>query len=417
MKILFLAHRIPYPPNKGDKIRSFNEIKYLSQNHEIHLACLADDLNDLKYTKNLKKYCKIVNIIPLKLKTAKFKTIFSLLNKKPLSVSYFYSKRLQKIINHLLSTNNYDAIICFSSSMAEYIFRSIVHGQWLLVRNNKPSPNNQRLSTKLIMDFVDIDSDKWKQYAEHVRPPFSLIYKLESNRLAQYERKVAKIFHYSIFVSKKEAELFYMQNPDIDNILAIPNGVDFDYFNPYQLLANNQQLASNHPILLFTGAMDYYANVDGVIWFCKKIFPYLIKKYPKLKFYIVGRNPTSAIKKLVNSNIIITGYVDDIRPYYQIATVYIAPLRIARGIQNKILEAMAMAKPVISTSKAFEGIEATPNKDLLLADSEKEFIEKITMLLKNPEKRKSLEISARQTVEKNYSWQYNLKILEEILAS
>ena len=403
MKFLFIAHRIPYPPNKGDKIRSFNEIKYLSKNHEIHLACLADDLNDLKYTKNLKKYCKIVSIIPLKLKTAKFKTIFSLLNKKPLSVSYFYSKKLQKIINHLLSINNYDAIICFSSPMAEYIFQS----------------TNQIInqSTKLIMDFVDVDSDKWKQYAEYTKWPFSLIYKLESNRLAQYERKIAKIFHYSIFVSKKEAKLFYMQNPDINNILAIPNGVDFDYFNPYQLLVNNQQLASNHPFLLFTGAMDYYANVDGVIWFCKKIFPYLIKKYPKLKFYIVGRNPVPSIKRLANFNTIITGYVDDIRPYYQKATIYIAPLRIARGIQNKILEAMAMAKPVISTSKAFEGIEATPNKDLLLADSEKEFIEKITMLLENPEKRKYLGISARQTIEKNYSWQHNLKILEEILAS
>jgi len=403
MKFLFIAHRIPYPPNKGDKIRSFNEIKYLSKNHEIHLACLADDLNDLKYTKNLKKYCKIVNIIPLKLKTAKFKTIFSLLNKKPLSVSYFYSKKLQKIINHLLSINNYDAIICFSSPMAEYIFQS----------------TNQIInqSTKLIMDFVDVDSDKWKQYAEYTKWPFSLIYKLESNRLAQYERKIAKIFHYSIFVSKKEAKLFYMQNPDINNILAIPNGVDFDYFNPYQLLVNNQQLLSNHPVLLFTGAMDYYANVDGVIWFCKKIFPYLIKKYPKLKFYIVGRNPVPSIKRLANFNTIITGYVDDIRPYYQKATIYIAPLRIARGIQNKILEAMAMAKPVISTSKAFEGIEATPNKDLLLADSEKEFVEKITMLLENPEKRKYLGISARQTIEKNYSWQHNLKILEEILAS
>jgi len=403
MKILFLAHRIPYPPDKGDKIRSFNEIKYLSQNHEIHLACLADDLNDLKYTKNLKEYCKIVNIIPLKLKTAKFKTIFSLLNKKPLSVSYFYSKRLQKIINHLLSTNNYDAIICFSSSMAEYIFQS----------------TNQLInqSTKLIMDFVDIDSDKWKQYAEYTKWPFSWIYKLESKRLAQYEKKVAQIFHYSIFVSKKEAKLFYMQNPDIRNILAIPNGVDFDYFNPNQLPTNNQRLTTNYPMLLFTGAMDYYANVDGVIWFCKKIFPYLIKKYPKLKFYIVGRNPTPSIKKLSNPNIIITGYVEDIRPYYQKATIYIAPLRIARGIQNKILEAMAMAKPVVSTSKAFEGIEATPNKDLLLADSEKEFIEKITGLLQNPEKRESLGISARQTVEKNYSWQYNLRILEEILAS
>ncbi len=415
MKFLFLVHRIPYPPDKGDKIRSFNEIKYLSKNHEIHLACLVDNLDDLKYVNHLRKYCKIVNVAFINSKITKFKAIFCLLDKKPLSVSYFYSKKLQKAINYLLLTNNYDAIICFSSPMAEYIFKS----------TNQPI--NQ--STKLIMDFVDIDSDKWKQYAKYTKWPFSWIYKLESKRLAQYEKKVAQIFHYSIFVSKKEAKLFYMQNPDIRNILAIPNGVDFDYFNPYHFSTNNLSQpttqstnrpinpSTSYPMLLFTGAMDYYANVDGVVWFCKNIFPQLIKKFPELRFYIVGRNPASTIKEWANHQVIVTGYVEDIRPYYQMATIYVAPLRIARGIQNKILEAMAMAKPVVSTSKAFEGIEATPNKDLLLADSEKEFIEKITGLLQNPEKRKSLGISARQTVEKNYSWQYNLKILEEILAS
>jgi len=414
MKILFLVHRIPYPPNKGDKIRSFHEIKYLSERYDCYLACLADDPQDLSHIKDLKKFCKTVDVVLINPKKAKIKSLLFLPTNKPLSVAYFYSKKLQQIVDYQLSTNNYHAIICFSSPMAEYIFQS----------TNQPI--NQL--TKLIMDFVDVDSDKWKQYAKYTKWPFSWIYNSESQRLAQYEKKVAQKFHYSIFVSKKEAELFYMQNPDITNVLVIPNGVDLDYFNPNtnqttnhlsQLInqPTNQSInqSTNYPVLLFTGAMDYYANVDGVMWFCKNIFPQLIKKFSELKFYIVGRNPVSTIKKLADSHVIVTGYVEDIRPYYQMATVYVAPLRIARGIQNKVLEAMAMAKPVVSTSKAFEGIEATPNKDLLLANSEKEFIEKITMLLENPKQRKSIGISARQTVEKNYSWQHNLKILEKIL--
>jgi len=179
MKILYLAHRIPYPPNKGDKIRSFNEIKYLSRRHEIHLACLADNPKDLKYECDLKKYCKTTNVIFINPKLAKLKSTICLFSTKPLSICYFYSKRLQKAIDHLLSTHHFDCIFCFSSPMAEYIFRSkfLVSGFQKLGFNkniNRPETSNQQPATK-IMDFVDVDSDKWAQYARYASFPKSWI--------------------------------------------------------------------------------------------------------------------------------------------------------------------------------------------------------------------------------------------------
>jgi glycosyltransferase involved in cell wall biosynthesis len=486
MNILYLAHRIPYPPNKGDKIRSFHEIKYLSTHHDIYLACLADDPADLSYARELKSFCKTVDVVSINPQKQKVKSLFVLPTEKPLSVAYFYSKKLQQIIDHRLSTMSYDAIICFSSSMAEYVFRTknvltcervnvstLKRSTAALVQNvsnnsgnsnDSNDSNNSNASsnsnTRLIMDFVDVDSDKWQQYARYARWPLSWIYRLESRRLATYEKRVADSFHNSIFVSKKEAELFRSQNPGVMGVSAVPNGVDFTYFNPNASNAsnnsdspgasdvsndfngsiasndpnvsndsnvsnnsnassnsNNSNISddSNKPILLFTGAMDYYANIDGVVWFSKEIFPHLLKQFPSLTFYIVGRNPTPEVKALVNSHIKVTGYVEDIRPFYEMATIYVAPLRIARGIQNKILEAMAMARPVIATSKAYEGIEAIPEKDLLLADSKTEFIDKIGLLLADEKKRRSLAASARRTIEQNYSWEHSVGMLEKIL--
>lgn len=402
MNILYLVHRIPYPPNRGDKIRSFHEMKYLSQRHNIDLACLIDDQNDLSHVDELKKYCKNVVVDLIKPKMAKLKNLFYLPIKKPLSVVYFYSKKIQKTVDCWLSSKNYNAIICLGSPMAEYIFNS----------------KNLRPTTKLIMDFVDVDSDKWLQYAKHNRWPFSWIYKLENQELAKYEKKIASFFHYSVFVSKNEAQLFKKQNPDLNNILDISNGVDLEYFNPninhhltsQKPITNNQQ-----PILLFTGTMDYYANVDGVVWFCQNVFPQIRQRFPQIKFYIVGRNPAARIKKLASRHIVVTGYVEDVRPYYQMATLYVAPLLIARGIQNKILEAMAMAKPVVATSKAFEGIEAQPRKDLLVAKSQSEFVEYLVYLLQNKQQRQTISHNARRTMEKYYSWQYNMEKFERIL--
>ena len=501
MKILYLAHRIPYPPNKGDKIRSFNEIKYLSQSHDIHLACLADDPKDLKYEAELTKYCKTVRIVPINPQLAKLKSIFYLLTKQPLTVPYFYSRKLQQTIDHLLSANDYDAIFCFSSPMAEYVFKSrllvssclkleksLVKGLPVTInqqpasRNQKPASRNQQ--PKLIMDFVDVDSDKWTQYSKYARFPKSWIYALEGRRLADYERTVAEAFDHSIFVTQAEVEVFKKLNPHIQSVIAISNGVDLDYFSPTYLNkksaidygqstkdqepstinrqpeSRNQPPATNHhepstinqqlesrnqipetsnqhpetgnknpatriqqletstqqPVIVFTGAMDYYANIDGVVWFTKEVLPLIKKEIADVQFYIIGSNPTKEVIELSGNNgVTVTGYVPDTREYLRRATVAVVPLRIARGIQNKILEAMAMGLPVVATPQAFEGIEAKPDRDLILGEDEDMIAKGVIKLIKEVSLRKFLCNSARRVVENNYCWTKNLEGLDSIL--
>jgi len=457
MKILYIAHRIPYPPNKGDKIRSFNEIKYLSQRHEIHLACLADDPKDLKYENDLKDFCKTTNVILINPKLAKLKSSIGLISTKPLSVSYFYSRKLQQTVDHLLSTNDYDAIFCFSSPMAEYVFKSrlLVSSCLKLDKSlvsGSPVTSDQKLASrnqKLIMDFVDVDSDKWAQYSKYARFPKSWIYALEGRRLADYERNVAENFDHSIFVTDSEVKIFKNRNPHIKNITAISNGVDIDYFSPNYLhqestidqrpSANergsstitqhpatiNQQQSSitqppasslQQPVIVFTGAMDYYANVDGVVWFTKEILPLIKKQIPEIRFYIVGSNPTKEVLSLSDNNdVTVTGYVPDSREYLNKATVVVVPLRIARGIQNKILEAMAMGIPVVATPQAFEGIEAKPGRDLILGEDVEKVAEGVIKLIKKVSLRKSLGDNARRIIEKNYCWAKNLEKLDNIL--
>jgi len=407
MKILYIAHRIPYPPNKGDKIRTFNEIKHLSASHEIHLACLADNPDDMQYETNLGKYCKKVRVIPLNTKLAKIKSLFALFGKAPLTVSYFYSRLLQKIINNWVSTTQYDAVLCFSSPMAEYLFK-------LPALN--PSVNNPDHPV-LIMDFCDIDSEKWGQYAKRSRFPLNIVYKIEKKRLFQYEKHINNIFHHSIVVSQREKDLFLELYPSAKNITAVPNGVDHEYFSPSAGFTRFKSKKENHdPIIVFTGAMDYYANIEGVTWFCHEILPGIKKEFPKTQFYIVGSNPSSKVKDLENiKGVIVTGFVDDIRPYYQFADVCVVPLRIAAGIQNKVLEAMSMNKPVVTTTKALEGIHAVINEHIRIEDKSQNFSKTVSMLLKNSEKRKSLGLNAGKFVKQNFSWKVNMKILESQL--
>ena len=235
------------------------------------------------------------------------------------------------------------------------------------------------------MDFVDVDSDKWGQYSKHARFPMSWVYALEGRRLADYERKVAETFDHSIFVTEAEAKIFRNKNLHIKNITAISNGVDLDYFSPafsQRQATRNQQLASSiqppetinqQPVIVFTGVMNYFANVDGVVWFTKEILPLIKKEIPEIRFYIVGSNPTKEVLSLaLDSSVTVTGYVPDTREYLKMATVVAAPLRIARGIQNKVLEAMAMGIPVVATPQAFEGIEAEPGRDLILGEDVRE---------------------------------------------
>ena len=404
MKILYIAHRIPYPPNKGDKIRSFNEIKYLSRSHDIHLACLADDPADLKYKQDLGKYCSRVCVAPLNRTASKLKSMFSLLLRKPLSVAYFYSPSLQRTIDRWLAAENYDAVICFSSPMAEYIFRSILR-MLGLARN-----------PQLIMDFCDLDSDKWLQYSQQSRFPLNLVYRMENERLFEYEKRVNRFFDHSLFVAKQEADLLLCRHPEARNITIVPNGIDHEYFSPDVLQPNPPRHAKAGPLLLFTGAMDYHANIDGVTWFADHIFPLIKQRFAGAEFYVVGSNPHESVLKLQQRDgVKVTGFVEDIRPYYQAADICVVPLRLARGVQNKVLEAMSMAKPVVATAKANQGITAESGIHLLIEDTPQDFADAVSNLFSDPKRAEALGTNARQFVTESYDWTVNLRRLEILL--
>lgn len=389
MKILFITHRIPYPPNKGDKIRSFNILKYLSQNHSISLFCLATSREDKKHLKELEKYCKSIDVALISPFKAKLKSCVDVFSLKPLTLSYFYSRKLQKCINQRLQHNEFDVIYVFSSCMAQYVTK--VEG------------------IKKILDFVDIDSDKWAQYAKYARFPLSSVYRLESQRLRKYELEITQKFDCCIVVSEAEKKVFQSNLQISANIFAIPNGVDFDYFK-------RRSRENEDHTLAFTGAMDYFANVDGVLNFCSFILPLIKREIPEVKFYIVGNNPSYEIKKLAkDKNIFVTGFVEDIRPYLEKAAVCVVPLRIARGIQNKILEAMAMGVPVVATPQAAEGIEAKAGRDLFIENKPQRFAKKVIKIIRDRKLQEELSIKGRRFVEKEHSWQNNLVRLEDIL--
>ena len=425
MRILYLAHRIPFPPNKGDKIRSFNEIKYLSENNEIHLACLADDPNDVNHEEELRKYCKSVSIVLINPFLAKLKSLLFLFTRQPLSVPYFYSAKMQRAIDATIASIDIDVILCFSSQTAEYVFKSKEMNHQLAKASALANGKNKK-QIKLVMDFVDVDSDKWEQYSKYSRFPLSLIYSLESKRLAKYERKIAKIFDMVSFISEHEAKLFKDKNPHINNIVIIPNGVDTDYFNsatvkesaifPENKSSQNRINEAQQMSLVFLGMMDYFANIDGVLWFANEIFPLIQKEVKNIRFYIVGGNPSQKIKNLEEKNkIIVTGYVKDVRDYLNESTVFIVPLRIARGIQNKILEAMAAGVPIVSTPQAFQGIQGEPGQDLIVTECPQEFANQVVNLIKDEKKREFLRKNAMKLISEKYSWKTNLQTLDQTI--
>ncbi|OQX01823.1 MAG: glycosyl transferase (group I) [Desulfobacteraceae bacterium IS3] len=435
MKILYIAHRIPYPPNKGDKIRSFNEVKYLSKQHDIDLICLADNPDDLRFKENLEKYCRRVFVQPFDTKLAKIRGLIRLLSGGSISAGYFYLKAVQKIVNQWLSDTKYDAVICFSSPMAEYLFRS-----------NPLNTSHLTLNTVFIMDFCDLDSDKWRQYSAQSLFPLNLIYRMEYKRLLEYEKKINAAFDHSVFVSGQEAELFYQLNPKARNVSVIANGVDSEYFCPKDLTPRppslkgkgeksdasplrsgegqeaglaEKSVGENSPLrfgegsgeglLMFAGAMDYHANIDGVQWFCKTIFPAIQAVHSDAQFYIVGSKPAPKVVELGKlEGVTVTGFVEDIRPYYHAAQICVIPLRLARGVQNKVLEAMSVGKAVVTTSAAIRGISPVSDNCLMVADTPEEFAEKVLILLENADLRKSLGKNAREFVQSRYDWQTNM---------
>jgi len=394
--LLFLCHRIPFPPNKGDKIRSFHILKHLSTNYGIHLAAFVDDPKDSKYIKDVSEFCNSTCIKSLNPLKAKIRSLRGFLSRQPLSVPYYYDAGMDFWIKKTIEREKIKTVFVFSSSMAQYIVYK--------------SSNEIRK----IIDFVDIDSDKWRQYSEKKTWPMNWVYKYESKELFKYEKKIAHIFDTSFFVTEKESEMFKKLVPDVSNkILFFNNGVDVDYFSPDHKYQN--PYSEDDGVIVFTGAMDYWANVDAVCWFVNNVFVELLKLIPGLKFYIVGSKPALEVRQLANiSGVIVTGTVEDVRPYIRFASVTVAPMRIARGVQNKVLEAMAMAKVVITSAQGYEGIHAQKSEQVFVVDGAQEWQQKILKII-GTEEFKHVGQAARQYILDNYTWENSLSKLDDKL--
>jgi sugar transferase (PEP-CTERM/EpsH1 system associated) len=386
-ELLYLAHRVPYPPNKGDKIRSFHLLRHLAKSYKVHVGAFVDDANDWQHVETLAQLAGgEVKLLPLDSRLATVKSAIGLLTGEPLTLPYYRDRSMQTWVDTMLATQPIARAVVYSSSMAQYLM--------------------QHRNIRRLIDFVDIDSDKWRQYAQKKPWPMSWVYRREARTLFGYEQRVTQAFDAACFVSDAEADMFRQLAPDCaSKVFAYSNGVDTEYFSPAN--GGTSPYPAGVRAIVFTGAMDYWANIDAVAWFARDVFPVIRSAYPDAMFYIVGSRPGAEVQALGNEqNVVVTGTVPDTRPYLAHAALAVAPLRIARGIQNKVLEAMAMSKPVIVSPEALEGIKAEPGRELLLAADARAFATYGQHLLAQP----AAEIgsAARQRVVADYGWDAHL---------
>ncbi|MDZ7803465.1 TIGR03087 family PEP-CTERM/XrtA system glycosyltransferase [Thiohalophilus sp.] len=383
--LLFLAHRIPFPPNKGDKIRSFNMLKHLAGSFRVHLGSFVDDPHDWQYQQDVAGYCESVCLLPLSSTRAKIKSLGGLLGSRPLTLPYYADRRMQQWVNQRLA-GKVDRALVFSSAMAQYL--------------PPKAPNLHR-----VIDFCDVDSDKWAQYAQSHRFPMNQVYRREARTLLAYERLIAAQSDAAVFVSEQEASLFRQLAPEsAARVHAIDNGVDTDYFSPDEDYPD--PLPGNDAKLVFVGAMDYWANVDAVIWFVEQVFPAIRAARPATQFVIVGARPAPEVQRLAQQDgVVVTGAVHDVRPYLAHADIAVAPLRIARGIQNKVLEAMAMARPVVATPQALDGLYECAGPPWNVAETAGDFARACLDSLNRPAAENARQGSlGRDCVLSQYSW-------------
>jgi len=384
MKIFVLLSRFPYPLEKGDKLRAYNQIKQLSKNHEIHLCALSDIVVKEKYRNALDPFCKSVTIIDIRKPQIAFNILKAFVSGKPLQAGYFYSSKARKIINRLIDDIKPDHIFCQLIRVAEYV-------------KDKPIPKT--------IDYQDVFSKGVERRSHTASFYLKPILKSEHKRLLKYENEVFDLFDNKTIISIPDRDL--IPHPDKEKIAVVINGVDTDFFRPVK--------AEKEYDLVFTGNMGYPPNVNASLYLANEILPLVRKQKPDVTLTLAGASPHADVKALESDSIHVTGWVDDIREYYAKARIFIAPMQIGTGLQNKLLEAMAMKIPSITSPLANSALEAKPGKEILVGNNPEEFANHIIRLLEDKEFSENLAEQGYRFVHENYNWESATKKLEELI--
>jgi sugar transferase (PEP-CTERM/EpsH1 system associated) len=391
LKILVISHRVPFPPNKGEKLRTYHQLERLSQlGHSLSLIAPRADAEDQQFAHGLSCIFDMrvtTNKLPFKL----FRFIKALLSGRSLSEANFYSSGTQRLIEAEIATFQPDYLLLTASSLVKY-------SDACKTAKHRPI---------ILTDFMDVDSNKWQQYEYKSTFPMNWVYRREAKLIRNLEIEATQISKECYLIAAAEVELFKREIYNTNTVNVLPNGIDSSIFAPAPKILETPALT-----LLFAGVMDYKPNIDAVFWFVDNCWPSIKTQYPDAKFVIAGMNPSSSVLKLrTDNNIVVTGFVDDIMPYFQSATLFVAPFQIARGVQNKVLQAMSCEIPVVTTARGIEGIIHNDGEDILIADSAIKYAQLCLDLLDSLELRTSIGKAARKTILTHYAWPEVLKPL------
>lgn len=388
MKILYICHRFPFPPKRGGKIRPFNMISHLSQNHEVTVISLARSNGEALDGEGIAEHCHEYKMARIGNISARVRMVANMVTMQPSSMGYFYSPEMEGYVKQALTGTDFDLIFVHCSSVAQY------------VENTTNIPK--------ILDFGDMDSQKWLEYSRVRHFPMSLGYWLEGIKLERSEKILAGKFNYCTCTTKAELETLRSFNTGV-RADWFPNGVDYEFFKP-------DDRPYEPDTVCFIGRMDYYPNQECMFDFCKNTLPLIRQKRPGVKLKIIGANPSPEIRDLDRlENVTVTGSVPDVRPHVLSSAVNIAPLNIARGTQNKILESLAMGVPVVSSIQAAGGIDALPDKHFLMASTPQEYAEAIIRLLESKEDREKFSQAGRERMLSNHDWHASMLRLDQII--
>jgi len=393
MRTLFLAPRVPYPPNRGDRIRSWRLLQYFAQRGPVDLACTTDEPISRDQRKVLVALCERLAIVAAP--TPRWwSAIRSLAAGRSASEGVYCSAGLRQTLLEWRDSSHYDVVFAYCSSMTPYL-------ETLQINRDR-----------VLIDLVDVDSGKWQDYADRSRGVRSAVYRLEKHRVVQLERRAAALSRRLLVTTDSEAQAAIAICPEAV-VSVLRNGVDLDYFG---LIPPLDAAASLRPTCVFTGVLDYRPNVQAVHWFVDEVWDSVRSRFPAARFLIVGRNPTPAVCRLAaKPGVELRPDVADVRPSLAESQVVVAPLQIARGIQNKILEGMAARRAVVASPQAATGLDAIAGTELLVAEDPTSWVTAVTRLFDNVRERDCLAAAGRRYVEQNHHWDEQLQLLDHWL--